>query len=291
MPYFYLVASVFFIASSSIFGSFFNRKNEDKKDPTPLYNLLLSAVALVGWWVLYALDFSFNPASIIYSVIFAVGYAVADIGIILALATGPVSLTSLILQLSLIGATIWGFVFWGETPTWLTWLGLALVVVAIALCLFSPAKKGSDKKPITFKWIIFAAMAFFGNVACTVAQKTHQMDFGGKHGNMMMAFAMIFALLIFTAVYLFGDKRDTRAIVKTSWHFPIAAGICNVLLNLFVIFLAATELPPSLIYPVISVGGIMITSMFSAFFLKEKLYAWQWCGIAVGAVAIVALSV
>jgi drug/metabolite transporter (DMT)-like permease len=111
MPYFYLVASVFFIASSSIFGSFFNRKNEDKKDPTPLYNLLLSAVALVGWWVLYALDFSFNPASIIYSVIFAVGYAVADIGIILALATGPVSLTSLILQLSLIGATIWGFVF------------------------------------------------------------------------------------------------------------------------------------------------------------------------------------
>lgn len=291
MPYFYLVASVFFIASSSIFGSIFNRKNEGKKDPTPLFNLLLTFVALIGWWVIYALDFSFNPASLIYSVIFAVGYAVADIGIILALATGPVSLTSLILQLSLIGATIWGFLFWGETPTWLTWVGLALVVVAIALCLFAPSGNGSDKKPITFKWIIFAAMAFFGNVTCTVAQKTHQMDFGGEHGNMMMAFAMVISLLIFIAVYLFSDKRDTREIIKKSWCFPAAAGACNLLLNLFIIFLAATELPPSLIYPVISVGGIMITSLFSAFFLREKLYVWQWFGIGVGAVAIVALSV
>ncbi len=291
MPYFYLVASVFFVASSSIFGSFFNRKNEGKKDTAPLYNLLLAVVALVGWWVLYAFDFSFNPMSLIYSVIFAVGYAVANIGIILALATGPVSLTSLILQLSLIGATIWGFFFWGEVPTWLTWVGLALVVIAIALCLFSPSKKSSDKKPITFKWIIFAAMAFFGNVACAVAQKTHEIDFGGQHSKMMMAFAMLASFLIFLVAYLVSDKRDSREIIKRSWHFPASAAVCNVLLNLFIIFLAATELPPSLIYPVISVGGIMITSLFSAFFLKEKLYPWQWCGIGVGAIAIVALSV
>ena len=291
MPYFYLIASVFFIASSSIFGSFFNRKNEGKRDPAQLYNVLLIVAALIGWWIIYAFDFSFNPMSLVYSLIFAVGYAVADIGIIFALATGPVSLTALILQLSLIGATVWGFIFWNEVPTWLTWIGLVLVVIAIALCLFAPSKKGSNKNPITLKWIIFAAMAFFGNVACTVAQKTHQIDFGGAHGSMMMAFAMIIALVIFVAVYLFSDKRDTHVIAKTSWFFPAASGAGNVLLNLFIIMLAATELPPSLIYPVLSVGGIMITSMFSAFFLKEKLYPWQWCGIGVGAVAIVALSV
>lgn len=291
MEYFYLVASVFFIASSSIFGSYYNRRNEDKKDPTPLFNVLLAAVALVGWWILYAFDFSINPGSLLYAALFAIGYALADIGIILALATGPVSLTSLLFQLSLIGATIWGFIFWGEKPTPLTFLGLALVTAAIALCLLSPAKQGSDKKPITLKWVFFALMAFFGNMICSISQRTHQMVFDGEHGSMMMAFAMIFSLIVFIVVYFVGDRSDTRAIIKQSWAFPVAAGACNMLLNLFVILLATTTLAPSLVYPVISIGGIMITALFSALVLKEKLYIWQWCGIAVGAAAIVALSI
>ena len=293
MPYFYLIASVFFLASSSIFGSFFNRKNAAHKDPSPIYNLVLVLSATLGWGVLYATDLSFNAPSLIYALIFGVCYAITDIGIIKALETGPVSLTSLILQLSLILVTVWGFFFWGEAFTWLVGIGLVLVVIAIALCLLVPRKKGSDKKPITLKWIMYAAMTFFGNAACTIAQRTHQNAFGGKHGNMMMFFAMLFAAAVLLAVYLFSNKKDSRAIIKCSWHHPVLAGVCNVLLNLFIILLAGytKEVPPSLLYPVISVGGIMITSLFSVAFLKEKLYPWQWGGIALGAVAIVALSI
>ena len=291
MEYFYLVASVFLIASDSIFGSCYNRKNEGRRSPTQLFNLLLITAALVGWSLLYAFDFSFNLASLPYAFLFAVGHAVVDIGFILALATGPVALTALILQISLIGVTVWGFIFWGEEPTVLTFIGLVLVVISIALCLTSPTKDGSDKKPITLKWILFAAMVFVGNVTCSVSQRTHQIVFDGKHGNMMMAFSMLMLFIFFLVTYLFSDRSDSRKIVRESWHFPIASGACNVLLNFLVILLAVTEIPPSLIYPVISVGGIMITSLFSAFFLKEKLYFWQWCGIAVGAVAIAVLSV
>lgn len=291
MDYFYLSASVFLIATSSIFGSCYNLKNEQRRDPTPIFNLLLISAALVGWSLFYAFDFSFNLATLPYAIIFAVGHALVDVGFILALATGPVSLTSLILQLSLIGTTVWGFIFWGEEPTLLTWLGLVLVVIAIALCLFSPKKNGADKKPITLKWILFATMAFVGNATCTIAQRTHQTAFDGKHGNMLMAFAMLFLFLFFLILYRFSNRADSRKIIKDSWYFPVASGSCNLLLNLFVIMLAVSELPPSLIYPVISVGGIMITSLFSVFFLKERLYAWQWCGIGVGTAAIVALSI
>ena len=291
MPYFYLIASVFFIASSSIFGSFYNRKNDGKKDPTALYNLLLVISAILGWGVIYAFDFSFNFVSIIYAFIFAACYAVANIGIIKALATGPVSLTSLILQLSLIGVTVWGFFFWDAPFTLTVGIGIALVVIAIFLCLFSPRSEGSDKKPITLKWIIYVSMAFFGNAGCTIAQRTHQMAFDGKHGSMLMLFAMLISAVIFTFVYIRSNRSDTKDILKGSWCFPVIAGVCNVLLNLFVILLASTELSPSIIYPVIGVGGIMISTLFSAFFLKEKLYVWQWCGIAVGAVATVLLSI
>lgn len=292
MPYFYLVASVFFCASASIFGSFFNVKNANRKDPTALYNLLFAASALIGWGVLYAFDFSFSAGTLLYSLLFGVSYTVAIFGLLKALETGPVSLTSLILQLSLIGVTAWGFFFWNEPFTWIVGVGIALVALAIVLCLWVPKKEGSDKKPITLKWIIYAAMAFFGNAACTVVQKTHQIDFEGKHGNMLMFFAMAFVAVLFLLLYFKSNRKDSREILKCSWAFPVIAGICNVFLNLFIIILAGypAEVPPSLLYPAISVGGIVLTSLFSAIFLKEKLYPWQWAGIAVGGVAIALLS-
>ena len=292
MPYFYLVASAFFCASASIFGSFFNVKNASRKDPTALYNLFFALSAFVGWGVLYGFDFSFNPKSLIYALLFAAFYAVAIFGLLKALETGPVSLTSLILQLSLIGVTAWGFFFWDVPFTWIVGVGISLVAVAIVLCLAVPRKEGSDKKPITLRWLIYAAMAFFGNAACTIVQKTHQMDFEGNHGNMLMFFSMAMVTLMFFVLYLRSDKRDSREILKRSLLYPVLAGVCNVFLNLFIIILAGypVEVPPSLLYPVISIGGIILTSLFSAIFLKEKLYPWQWAGIAIGGVAIALLS-
>ena len=61
--------------------------------------------------------------------------------------------------------------------------------------------------------------------------------------------------------------------------------------NLFVIFLATSPISPSVIYPVIAVGGLSVSSIFSLVVFKEKLYWWQWLGILVGAVAVVLLSI
>ena len=44
------------MSSSSIFGTIYNRKNENRKDPAPLYNLLfLGSVFLVGRYYLLSL--------------------------------------------------------------------------------------------------------------------------------------------------------------------------------------------------------------------------------------------
>jgi drug/metabolite transporter (DMT)-like permease len=64
-----------------------------------------------------------------------------------------------------------------------------------------------------------------------------------------------------------------------------------MLLNYFVILLAATSLSPSLIYPVIGVGSLAVVIMFSLFAFKEKLKWWQWLGLGIGAVATLLLSI
>jgi drug/metabolite transporter (DMT)-like permease len=68
------------------------------------------------------------------------------------------------------------------------------------------------------------------------------------------------------------------------------AGGLNGFLNLFVILLATSPLSSSLVYPVIGVGSLMITTLFSTFVFKEKMRWWQWIGIITGMAAVAILS-
>ena len=59
--------------------------------------------------------------------------------------------------------------------------------------------------------------------------------------------------------------------LRRAWPYPMAAGVSNAALNLLVIALAGSSLSPGLIYPVIAVGGLTITTLCSALLFREKL--------------------
>ncbi len=288
MPYIYLILSVFMSASSSVFGKIFNRKNDAKKDSTIYYNFLLMISVFAGWGLLYAFDFSFNANVLIYSALFALCYTVCNVGIINALKYGPATLTSLLSGLSLLVTTIWGFIFWNTKVTVYVIIGLILVVFAIMLCLYTKEK---DKKSISWKWLFYVALAFFGNAGCTIVQRTQQIQYNGQHGKMLMLFATGFSAVVYLFIYLRSDKSDTPTLLKTSWWTPVCAGVCNLILNALVMLMAVTDLSPSLIYPVIGVGGLAVVTIFSLLVFKEKMRWWQWVGVAIGAVAVVLLSI
>ena len=271
MSYLYLVCSLFFMSTSSVFGAFYNRKNERRSDPTPLYNFIYCLAAFLGWCILFAFNPSFDAKVLPYALGFGISYITTQVGLINALRTGPVSLTSLMLQLSLIGTTIWGFFFWDTQFSLTVGIGLVLVVISLILCLYTVKAQKSNNSKITPKWLIFALMAFVGNAGCSIIQRTQQMKFNGQHGNLLMVGALLISVLFTLVIYLRSNKSDTKVMLKTSTVYPIAAGICNVLLNLFVILLATSPIPPSVVYPVIAVGGLSITSICSLVVFHEKL--------------------
>ena len=286
--YIYLILSVFMSASSSVFGKIFNKHNDGRRDSSAFYNFFLMLSACLGWGILYAVDFSFDVGVLWYSALFAVCYITTNIGIINALKYGPTTLTSLLIGLSLIVTTIWGFVFWNAEISLLVIVGLVLVVCAIVLCLYS---KESDKKAFSWKWLVYVILAFFGNAGCSIVQRTQQMNYDGQHGNMLMLFATGISAFIYLFVYLKSDRRETAAMLKTSWWVPVCAGVCNIILNVLVMLMAVTTLSSSLIYPVIGVGGLAVVTVFSLFVFKERMRWWQWLGVAIGAVSVVLLSV
>ena len=288
MPYVYLLVSVFMGASSSVFGKFFGRKNEGVKDATKLYNFLQLTSVFSIWFILYTFNFSFEVCVLPYCLLFAACFTVCNVGIITALKHGPTTLTALFNSLSLIVTTIWGFLFWETEVSLIVLTGLTLVTIAIYLCLYTGKKE--DKK-FSWKWLLFVLMAFLGNAGCSIVQRTQQIQFSGQHKYMLMTFATLLSATACFVIYLCGDKTNSKEILKKSWYFPVTAGICNVVLNLFVMLLATSPLSPSLIYPVIGVGGLMVVTLVSLFVFKEKLKWQQWLGIVIGAIATVLLSI
>ena len=296
MPYLYLFLTVFLSASTNVLGKIFNKSNSEKKDATVFFNFLLTISVLLCWAALYIADFSFEIAVLWYSLLFSICYTAYNIGIISALKYGPTMLTSLFTGLSLILTTVWGLIFWDAELTVLVAVGLILVAVAIFLCLYV---KKEEEKTLSWKWLIFVLLAFFGNAGCSIIQRTQQIQYNGMHGNMMMLFASAFSVVGSAVIYLKKYKesiteteyqQDTEDMLKKSGWLPLLAGALNVALNALVMLLAMTKLSPSFIYPTIGVGSLGVVTIFSLYIFKEKMYWWQWIGVLIGAMAVVLLS-
>ena len=293
MDYIYLIVSVGFSSTTSIFGGFYTRRTKDKKAPVPLYNVVDAISGFLVWAILYAVNFTFEPKVLLYSLAMGASFTCCKIGAVNALRSGPVTLTSLISSLSLIGTTIWGFIFWGAKVTPFAIVGILLVAVALALCLYGGKEETveeDDTNKISLKWLLFVGMSFFGNMACTIIQRTQQTAFDGEHGNMLMFFTLIISVAVCGVFYGRSDKTDSVSLIKSSAAFPVAAGVGNVLVNLFVMLLATSSISPSVVYPTICIGGLSLTILTSLLVFKERLKWWQWIGIAIGATAVVLLN-
>lgn len=290
MSYFYLVLAVISTSLGSVFCEFYNRKSVGYKNATQLFNFIRLCSTLVVWGVIFACDFSFEWGVLWYSLGFGLCFALVNVCIIYAFQYGSVALTSLILQTSLIGVTVWGLIFWNAPFTTLVVVGLILVLISLVLCIFEKKTDEKTKKKNFGKWLLFAMAAFVGNAGCSIIQREQQIVYGGEHGSMMMVFAVIISTLICLFLYLRCDRKNCQPVPKRNLAFPVATGVINSMLNLFVIILATSELSPSLIYPALAVGGLAVTMLFSIFAFKEKLKWWQWIGIVIGAVAIALLN-
>ena len=293
MQYLYLSCAMVFSAMLTICGQLYNRKNEGRPNVSRLYNVIVPASATFGWLILYLLDFSFDPMVLLYSVGYGVFYTCFTIGMVGALKVGSTSLTALVKQLSLVGASIWGFFFWDVSLTATAVYGLICIVTSLCLCLLGKekgAEKESTHRHSVWKWIPFALLIAIGNAGCSIIQKYQQIAFDGQHKNMLMVFGVFFSFLVSSCLALREERTHWKEALRSSWWFPFMAGLSSAFANVFVLILLGTEMSTVVIYSGMAVGGLILTTLISRIFFGERLRSLQWVGIGVGAVALVLLN-
>ena len=289
MNYIYLFIATTFSAMITIGGRLYNTKTKGVTNVSMLYMMLVPSFAALGWLCLWCIDFSFDIRVLPYAMLYGVGYTLFTVGMLGALDCGSTSLTALVKQVALVGVSFWGFLFWDTALTITSGLGIALIIISLALCLLTnEAKNGKNN---LLKWLLFALMVAVGNAGCSIVQRYQQMAFDYQHKNMFMFFGVLFSALVSVIISLREDRANWKSAVKASWLFPAITGLSSVLSNVFILLLVKKEFSPVILYPGVAVGGLMLTIIISLIGFREKIRTLQWLGLAVGAVALVLLNI
>lgn len=248
------------------------------------FNAILSAAALL-FFAVTATKLDFDLSFIPYSIGFAASYAIATVFLVLAIAYGSLSLTSLFFSYSLMIPTLYGLVFLKDDISVVFILGLALLVVSLFL-----ANKNDKKAKFSFKWIICVILAFLGNGMCTVVQNMQQVAFDGAYKNEFMIVALAIVALVMSIMSLIKERKAMKVCAKAGWHWALICGLLNGMVNLFVMILSSS-MPVSVMFPLISAGGLVVTYLVSRFVYKESLTKLQFVGFILGLAAVVFLNI
>jgi len=277
----YLLAIILGVSGQSIVKKPYTQKTNGAG--VYFFNTLLSTVALL-FFVVTSSKFSFDISFIPYSIGFAISYAVASVFMVLAIAYGSLSLTSLFISYSLMIPTFYGLII-GDTVSTGFIPGMLLLVISLFL-----TNKSNEKAKISLKWIICVFLSFLGNGMCTVVQKMQQIASNGAYKNEFMIVALAIVTVVMLIMSILKERTEIKFFAKVGWHWAIICGALNGMVNLFVMILSG-KMPVSLMFPLISAGGLIVTYIVSRFFYKEKLTKIQFIGFIFGLMAVVFLNV
>ena len=281
MEYVYLLLVISTISIQSIARKAYNVKAPGSGAFT------FSAVSVLAAMIFFICSashpMSFSTAMIPYALGFGVSYGLTVIFSFLSIKEGPLSLTSLLTSFSLIIPTLAGIVLFDEKAGIMLYIGLVLLLVSLALINL----KNEDCK-ITLKWLVYVALTFFGNGICSTVQNTYvKLEIGNKNEFMVIALAIAFVML--TTLSLTSERVNIKRSLKQGWIYMTVTGVSNGVSNLFVILLSSM-MSASLMFPLISAGGIVLTSLIAIFYYKEKLSAMQYAGMVLGIASIVFMN-
>ncbi len=217
----------------------------------------------------------------ISSVLFAVGFY----SMYVAFQLGSYVATRLFTSFIGVISIVYGVFYLGETASWTTWLGIALVFTSVVLIRYQ--KKGTgEKQVVTGKWLLWVLITVLCNGFISVLSRMQQLRFNHAYDNEFMILSLFGSFLILMALGIAKERDSMRATLRSGFGYGALAGLFNGGKNLvnLVIYL---YVPISVATPMKTGIGLIVSFLISLLFYKEKFNRQQLAGVFVGAVALV----
>ena len=192
-----------------------------------------------------------------------------------------VVLSSIFMKLGLLVSLAVSVVFFHEIPDLLQVIGFCLAIIAILLINY---KKDSGSAAADFK-LGLILMLLAGGMADAMAKIFEELGNSALEPQ-FLAYTFLVALILCSVLM----HRKGQRPGKWELIFGLLIGIPNFYSAKFLLG-ALTRIPAVIVYPVYSVGTILVVSMIGVLAFRERLEKKQWFAMGLILVALVLLNI
>lgn len=183
-------------------------------------------------------------------------------------------------KLGVMVPAILSVIFFHESPTSSQIAGVIVAVVAILVIYL----KKEENSVITLRIALFGTFLLGGLADFT--SKIFQVYGTEKFQNFFLFFTFLFSLII-TGIFMIIKDRKIK---RTDVIFGLILGIPAQFISLFLLR-ALTTIPAFVVFPLFSVGVILVVNIINLLFFKEKLTIRQFIAIGFIVAAVVLLNI
>ena len=270
-------------------GVMIKKYNEKHSGGGFIFNALISLFAMLFFFITDKGGLSFPLPLILYGVISGAFFCIALILTFVALGCGSFVLSNLFLSYSLLFSVFYGLFVLKESATFLTYTGIALMMVSVFL-VRSRKNKGEDKVSISLRWVVCITLSVIGSGMFGVMQKLQQVRFNEAYDNEFMIVTYAFTVIALVVTALITDRKNILYVLRHGGGYAAAAGTSNGAANLLNMLVNAM-LPISIAAPTRSGIKILISFLLSLTLFNEKLTRGQVLGVIIGTVSLILLNI
>lgn len=279
--------------TGSLVRSYYSKRVSQSHTGHHLLNALTSLICGLTLIVLSGGDFQVSVYTVLMAILFGMISAGQQVTCSAALSLGPWSYTSVIISMSTVITALSGMMFFGETLRITQVFGIAMMIG----CLVLSVKKSDDQKKKTLRWFMWCLCSCACSGGVGLMQKLHQNSDHRGELTMFLIIAFICSFL-FSSVNLLIARRNAHAqpyfnSKPALWLLIVlfvAGGVGIALNNLINLYLSGV-VDSAIFFPIVNGGGLILITIASLVFFRERLTGRQWTGLALGIVATLFLCI
>lgn len=253
-------------------------------------NLVWSAILLILACITGGIRF--DVTTLLFGSVYAVILCAYQLFKCLSLASGPISLTTLIANCAFLITTAYAFFIDKEPVSPVQLIGIILLLGALLLCINPNSGKSDSNMKITLRWFIFAMCLFFAGGGVGIIYRIFGKSEISQNATSMLFFAAIISSAIFflLAHITNGITKNPRPqLSKTPLTYALICGITGCIYIRMNLSLSAV-IPSVIFFPVSNGATVILSSVVGWLFFREKLKSAQIAGICLGMIAIVCIG-
>ena len=278
---------MFFLLLLSILGASLNsavlhKANLTEKGAIYRFNLFGTLVWCVCLFLANGARLHFDASTLLWGFIYGFTQALFILFKTAAMNSGPVSITTLIGNCSLVISVVVCFILWNEPISLADMIGLVLLMIGLSLTTYKKSNGAFTKK-----WAVLSLLFLILGAGVGITFKAFSKSGGTEYTSDMMIIAAFVMLISYTAICIFcggfASKSNEHAKKENLLFIVLAlvSGLLSCLYNRLNIYLSGA-LDGVIFFPSFNGGVVVLSTVFSMIIFKEKLSARQIFGLLFG---------